>query len=182
MVTIRPFRATDQAAARALIEDGLGEHFGRIDRNANPDLVDIAASYSSGADAFFVAEVDGDVVGTTGLIVPGQVGRLVRVAVARSHRRAGVATALLETRHRLRGARGCCGARRAHSAGMARCDCFLSLARVHAVWPRRDRHPPSPNRWTGRSWQTKVALAHSPSGAPHWLRRSRRRQPVAGWI
>jgi GNAT superfamily N-acetyltransferase len=96
VVTIRPFRATDQVAARALIEDGLGEHFGRIDRDANPDLVDIAASYSAGTGAFFVAELDDNVVGTTGLIVEGQVGRLVRVAVARSHRRAGVATALLE--------------------------------------------------------------------------------------
>ena len=96
MVTIRPFRATDQAAARALIEEGLGEHFGCIDRNANPDLVDIAASYSGGAGAFFVAEVDGKVVGTTGLIVAGQVGRLVRVAVARDHRRAGMASALLK--------------------------------------------------------------------------------------
>ena len=96
MVTIRPFRATDQAAARALIEEGLGEHFGCIDRNANPDLVDIAASYSGGAGAFFVAELDGKVVGTTGLIVAGQVGRLVRVAVARDHRRAGMASALLK--------------------------------------------------------------------------------------
>ena len=96
MVTIRPFRATDQAAARALIEEGLGEHFGCIDRNANPDLVDIAASYSGGAGTFFVAEVEGKVVGTTGLIVAGQVGRLVRVAVARDRRRAGMATALLK--------------------------------------------------------------------------------------
>ena len=70
MVTIRRFRAADQSAARALIE--------------------------SGANAFFVAELDDYVVGTTGLIVDGRAGRLVRVAVARSHRRAGVATALLE--------------------------------------------------------------------------------------
>lgn len=96
MVTIRPFRATDQAAARALIEDGNGEHFGHIDRDANPDLAAIAAFYAGGTGAFFVAELDDNVVGTTGLIVAGQVGRLVRVAVARSHRRAGVATALLE--------------------------------------------------------------------------------------
>ena len=96
MVTIRPFRTTDQAAARALIEEGLGEHFGCIDRNANPDLVDIAASYSGGTGAFFVAELDGKVVGTTGMIVAERVGRLVRVAVGRAHRRAGVATALLD--------------------------------------------------------------------------------------
>jgi hypothetical protein len=43
---VRPFRPADQVAARALIEEGLGEHFGFIDRDANPDLDDIAASYA----------------------------------------------------------------------------------------------------------------------------------------
>ncbi len=95
MVTIRPFRTTDQAAARALIEEGLGEHFGCIDRNANPDLVDIAASYSGGTGAFFVAELDGEVVGTTGVIVTGAGGPPGARGRRRAHRRAGVATALL---------------------------------------------------------------------------------------
>jgi N-acetylglutamate synthase-like GNAT family acetyltransferase len=95
MVSIRPFRASDQEAARALIEEGLGEHFGFVDRNANPDLVDIAASYATPPNAFFVAELDGTLVGTTGLIVQADIGRLVRVAVPRNHRRSGVATALL---------------------------------------------------------------------------------------
>jgi ribosomal protein S18 acetylase RimI-like enzyme len=94
-VSVRLFRARDQAAARVLVEDGLAEHFGFVDRNANPDLVDIAASYSA-PSAFFVAELAGSLVGTTGLIVEQSEGRLVRVAVARSHRRCGIATALLK--------------------------------------------------------------------------------------
>ncbi len=95
MVTIRRFRASDQAPARELLEHALGEHFGHVDRNANPDLIDIARSYCTPPGAFFVAELDGNVIGTTGLIVEGLAGRLVRVAVARAHRRSGVATALM---------------------------------------------------------------------------------------
>jgi GNAT superfamily N-acetyltransferase len=96
MVSIRPFRTSDQGAARALIEEGLGEHFGFVDPNANPDLVDIAASYALSPNAFFVAEFDSVVVGTTGVIVQATIGRLVRVAVARRYRRHGIATALMD--------------------------------------------------------------------------------------
>jgi len=92
---IRRYRPSDQAAARALIEKGLGEHFGFVDRNANPDLIDISASYAMPPNTIFVADLDGAVIGTTALVVRGDVGRLVRVAVARNHRRAGVATALM---------------------------------------------------------------------------------------
>jgi GNAT superfamily N-acetyltransferase len=95
MLTIRPFRASDQVAARALIEDALGDHFGHIDRDANPDLADIYDSYANGAGAFFVAERNGEIVGTTGLIIAAGSCRIVRVAVARQHRRTGVASALL---------------------------------------------------------------------------------------
>ena len=93
--SIRPFQVADQAAVRALVEEGLGEHFGHIDRDANPDLVDIAATYARPPHAFFVAELDGTLVGTTGLLVEGHTGRLVRVAVARDRRRSGIATLLL---------------------------------------------------------------------------------------
>jgi GNAT superfamily N-acetyltransferase len=96
MVPVRPFRASDQGAARALIEEGLGEHFGVVNRNANPDLVDIAVSYAFSPNAFFVAELDSVVVGTTGVVVQAAVGRLVRVAVARRYRRDGIATALMD--------------------------------------------------------------------------------------
>ncbi len=97
MISVRLFRASDQAAARTLVEEGLGEHFGYIDRDANPDLIDIAASYTKAPNAFFVAEANGAVVGTTGLIVQGDTGRLVRVAVARAYRRSGVASQMMSS-------------------------------------------------------------------------------------
>jgi N-acetylglutamate synthase-like GNAT family acetyltransferase len=77
------------------VEEGLGDHFGYVDRSANPDLVDIASSYATAPNAFFVAEMDGTLVGTTGLIVKADTGRLVRVAVARDYRRLGVATLMM---------------------------------------------------------------------------------------
>jgi len=94
-ISVRPFRASDQAAARRLVEEGLGEHFGYVDREANPDLVDIAASYTKPPNAFFVAEMNRILVGTTGLIVQADTGRLVRVAVAREYRRLGIATLMM---------------------------------------------------------------------------------------
>jgi ribosomal protein S18 acetylase RimI-like enzyme len=94
LLTIRRFVPADQAPARALIEESLGDHFGHVDRDANPDLVDIQASYSSGA--FFVADRGGEIVGTAGVIVEANRCRMVRVAVARRARRQGVASALLE--------------------------------------------------------------------------------------
>jgi len=92
---IRRFRPSDQLAARALVEAALGEHFGHLDREANPDLVSIQSSYENGVHAFFVAEHDGEIVGTTAVLVEVERCRLARVAVAREHRRTGVATALL---------------------------------------------------------------------------------------
>ena len=93
--TVRAFRRGDQTAARALIEGGLGEHFGFIDRHANPDLIDIAATYAA-PNAFFVAEIDGAIVGTTGVLIEHGAARMVRLGVAREHRRSGVASALLD--------------------------------------------------------------------------------------
>jgi len=106
MLTIRPFRSTDQASARALIEEALGDHFGHIDRDANPDLVDIGASYTEGVGAFLVAERDGVIVGTTGLILESARCRVVRMAVAPQHRRSGIASALLERASELASKRG----------------------------------------------------------------------------
>ena len=64
---IRPFAATDQDAARWLILEGLGGHFGFIDETMNPDLDDIALTFSDAV--FLVAEIDGVIVGTGGLMV-----------------------------------------------------------------------------------------------------------------
>ncbi len=95
MLHIRSFRRCDQVAARSLIEAGLGEHFGHIDRGANPDLIDIETSYAARGHAFFVAEFSGRLVGTTGMLIDPPCGRLARVSVAKNQRRRGVASALL---------------------------------------------------------------------------------------
>src|SRR5690349_8639040 len=79
MPTIRPFQARDQQAARQLILDGLGGHFGFIDESRNPDLDDIMAHYVEPGNSFVVAQIDGSLVGTGALIAEGQyTGRLVR--------------------------------------------------------------------------------------------------------
>ncbi len=94
--TIRPFEPRDQGAARQLIEAGLGEHFGWIDESRNPDLNDIASSYVRRGHVFFVAEVDGKLVGTGALLTEDrETGRIVRVSVANAHRREGIGRTLV---------------------------------------------------------------------------------------
>jgi ribosomal protein S18 acetylase RimI-like enzyme len=95
-VTIRPFAPRDQVAARQLILNGLGEHFGWIDETRNPDLDDIAANYIQRGNAFIVAEIGGAIVGTGGLIaVDAHTARIVRMSVSRAHRRNGIGRALV---------------------------------------------------------------------------------------
>src|SRR5579883_3043906 len=53
---IRPFVPPDQQAARVLILRGLGEHFGWIDETCNPDLDDIAATYTGAGHLFLGVE------------------------------------------------------------------------------------------------------------------------------
>ena len=93
-VTIRPFQPTDQAAARSLILDGLGERWGWIDPTLNPDLDDIAATYADGD--FVVAHLDGVLIGTGALIPEGDgAGRIVRMSVRQDLRGQGVGRRLL---------------------------------------------------------------------------------------
>jgi GNAT superfamily N-acetyltransferase len=84
----------DQDAARNLIVDGLGEHFGFVDDGRNPDLDDIAASYRDGV--FFVALAGDELVGT-GALTPMGWGavQIVRMSTARDRRRQGVGRAVL---------------------------------------------------------------------------------------
>lgn len=93
---IRPFAAVDQEQARALILQGLGEHFGFIDPTLNPDLDDITA-YCRARDGYFlVVENRGDLVGTGALILEAEnTGRIVRMSVHRSFRRQGIARRLV---------------------------------------------------------------------------------------
>ncbi|HSH82966.1 MAG TPA: GNAT family N-acetyltransferase [Herpetosiphonaceae bacterium] len=93
---IRPFTPADQVAARDLVLDGLGEHFGWIDPSRNPDVDDIAAHYLARGHLFVVAHIGETLVGTGALIaVDEQTGRLVRMSVHRRWRRRGLGRALV---------------------------------------------------------------------------------------
>ena len=94
---IRPFKASDQEAARRLILAGLGEHFGWIDEARNPDLDDIAAHYAAPGHAFVVVQLGDELVGTGALVSEGEgTGRLVRMSVSKEHRRRGIGRALVD--------------------------------------------------------------------------------------
>jgi GNAT superfamily N-acetyltransferase len=95
-ILVRSFRPQDQVECRRVILNGLAEHFGCIDQSRNPDLDDIERSYLAAGNDFYVAECDGQIVGTAGLLFEPQRARIVRMSVAKSHRKQGVATALLE--------------------------------------------------------------------------------------
>lgn len=95
-LVIRPFTAADQKAARDLVLQGLGEHFGWIDESRNPDVDDIGAHYLASGHLFVVAYVGETLVGTGALIAVGkQTGRLVRMSVHRRWRRLGLGRALV---------------------------------------------------------------------------------------
>jgi GNAT superfamily N-acetyltransferase len=93
-VRIRAFEAADQAAARAVILEGLGEHFGFIDETLNPDLNDIATSYADGA--FLVAVIGGEIAGTGAMMPqPDGTALIVRMSTLAGHRRRGIARQVL---------------------------------------------------------------------------------------
>jgi GNAT superfamily N-acetyltransferase len=94
-VTIRPLAPADAAQARALILEGLAEHWGTLDARLNPDLDDIPASYADGL--FLVAEIGGVLAGTGALIPeePGA-GLFMRMSAAREKRRQGIGRLLLD--------------------------------------------------------------------------------------
>ncbi len=95
-LVIRSFEPCDQAAARRLIQAGLGKHFGWIDETRNPDLDDIAGNYVEQGHAFFVAEIGGELVGTAALVAESdESGRIVRMSVSKAHRRRGIGRALV---------------------------------------------------------------------------------------
>jgi GNAT superfamily N-acetyltransferase len=108
-LTIRILDPDDQPAARALVLAGLAERWGWLDESLNPDLDDIAASYSDGV--FLTAWLNGDLVGT-GALTPEEedgVWRIERMSVAALHRRRGIGSRLL---HRLLAEAATRGARR----------------------------------------------------------------------
>jgi ribosomal protein S18 acetylase RimI-like enzyme len=93
---LRPFAPGDQPAARRLIQEGLGEHFGFIDETLNPDIDDIAANYLRRGHAFLVAEDRAGLIGTGALMfLDAQTAQMVRVSVSRAWRRRGVGRAIV---------------------------------------------------------------------------------------
>lgn len=95
-VVIRPFAAADQAAARRLVLEGLGGHFGLIDETRNPDLDDIVVSYPAPGALFVVAEVGGRLAGTGALVAEAPSGgRLVRMSVGTAFQRRGIGRSLV---------------------------------------------------------------------------------------
>src|SRR5579859_5383023 len=97
MITIRPFEASDQQAARWLILSGLGEHFGYIDESLNPDIDDIMSNYITARHVFIIAQSGENMVGTGALLIKDAVvGRIVRMSVSSAHRRRGIGKAIVE--------------------------------------------------------------------------------------
>ena len=95
-LVIRAFAPSDRAAARRLIMEGLGEHFGAVDETRNPDIDDIAANYVGRGHLFLVAEDALGLVGTAALVFEGNAtAQVMRVSVAPRWRRRGLAKALV---------------------------------------------------------------------------------------
>lgn len=91
-IVIRPFRTSDQTPARALILQGLGEHFGFIDESMNPDLDDLSVNYCTCERILVVAEQDTQLVGTGALVTLDEhTAQMVRVSVSSAYRRRGIA-------------------------------------------------------------------------------------------
>ena len=94
-IRIAVFEPCYQGAVKSLVLDGLGRRWGELDKDLNPDLDNIAHSYSSGH--FLVALHGGQVVGTGALIPESQgVMRVVRMSTAVAMRNKGIGTRMLE--------------------------------------------------------------------------------------
>ena len=95
-IIYRPFEAQDQDAARELILNGLGEHYGFIDETRNPDIDNIQENYITKGATFLVAQLDERIIGTGALIEEEpNIGQIVRMSVDRAYRRNGIGKSLM---------------------------------------------------------------------------------------
>ena len=101
MSLIRPFKPIDADGVASVILPIQQEEFGiAISREEQPDLADIRNFYQKGAGNFWVAESDGVVIGTIGLLDIGAKQAALRkmfVSAPYRGRAHGVAQALLDT-------------------------------------------------------------------------------------
>jgi ribosomal protein S18 acetylase RimI-like enzyme len=94
---IRDFRPADQDRVREIVLAGMRERWREAyDPSANPDVEDIVANYVASGAEVIVAEIGGLVIGTGTLQAEGPAARIMRVAVAASHRRIGVARTIVK--------------------------------------------------------------------------------------
>lgn len=91
---LQSFHPADQDAVHSLILAGLAEHWGTLDPTRNPDLEDIAASYSGAV--FLVARQAERIIGC-GALVPRSpdIAEIVRMSVAGDVRRLGIGRRIL---------------------------------------------------------------------------------------
>lgn len=95
---LRNFAAADQLAVQTLILDGLRERWGEdFDERFNDDVRDIARSYLARGAEVVVIESDNTIVATGTLLDEGNGrARIVRMSVAASHRRQGLASVVVD--------------------------------------------------------------------------------------
>ena len=97
---VRGFRPEDAAGVAAVILPIQREEFGiPITLEQQPDLLDILGFYRRGGGNFWVAECEGTIVGTVGLLdIGNRQGALRKMFVVRAHRgrEQGVAQQLLD--------------------------------------------------------------------------------------
>ena len=96
---IRPFRPEDKPGILANIEAVYRDYNYVIDfNNFEADLVDIQTTYQDAGGEFWVAEIDGVVAGSVGVLPHGQdTCELKRLYVGHAFRRRGLGTRLLVT-------------------------------------------------------------------------------------
>lgn len=95
---LRNYRRDDQDELRLLILDGLRERWAdTFDAGMNPDLEDFEKNFLDRGAEIVVIEHHGELV-ATGTLVPEAdgCGRLLRMSVARSHRRQGMARRVVD--------------------------------------------------------------------------------------
>jgi len=98
---IRTYEPRDLDAVWALHREGLHQttpQYPEAVAHYESDLHDLETHYLSAGSRFWVAEVEGALVGMTGIErIDAETGRLRRMRVTTKRRRTGIAQALLET-------------------------------------------------------------------------------------
>jgi GNAT superfamily N-acetyltransferase len=93
-VEIRPFEPENQEKVEELILNGLKEHWGYLDESKNPDLKNIAVSYSKAT--FLVAWYEDRIVGTGAFIPHSEaVVEIVRMSVLKELQRQTIGQQIL---------------------------------------------------------------------------------------